>query len=64
MNAECRLMNNSRVVKPIDQYLPVFSSNCLYLPVNTAGMENTHICQHFANLGSNAVCLQKVLTEP
>ena len=41
---------NSRMVNSIDQYLPVFSSICRYLPVNTAGMENTHICRHFANL--------------
>ena len=36
---------NSKVVNSFDQYLPVFSSICRYLPVNTAGMENTHICQ-------------------
>ena len=41
---------NSRVGNSVNQHLPVFSGICWYLPVNTAGMENTHICQHFANL--------------
>ena len=31
-------------------YLPVFSSKCGYLLINATGMENTHICRHFANL--------------
>ena len=31
---------NSKVVNSTDQYLPV----------NTDGMENTHICRHFASL--------------
>ena len=50
MNAECRLLYKFQggkfnpVFAIIFQYLPVFT-------VNTAGMENTHICRHFANLG-------------
>ena len=38
------------MVNSIFRYLPVFSSKCRYLPVNATGMENTHICRHFANL--------------
>ena len=38
------------MVNSIFQYLSVFSSKCRYLPVNATGMENTHICRHFANL--------------
>ena len=51
MNAEYRFLNNfqgglfSR---------PVFANIFQYLQVNTTGMENTHICQHFANLGWKA----------
>ena len=36
--------------------MPVFSSKCRYLPVNATGMENTHICRHFANLAENPIC--------
>ena len=50
MNVECMYLNkfqgdqfNQPVFAGIFQYLP-------YLPVNTTGMENTHICWHFANL--------------
>ena len=32
---------------------PVFAAIYQYLQVNTAGMENTYICQHFANLALN-----------
>ena len=44
---------NSRVVNR-----PVFARIFLYLPGNTTGMENTHICRHFANLDSCA-CIFK-----
>ena len=47
MNVECRLLYKFKGGQFIQ---PVFTSICQYLPVNTTGMENTHICQHFANL--------------
>ena len=49
---------NSSVVSSIFWYLPVFSSKCRYLPVNAIGMENTHICRHFANLDQTKVNAQ------
>ena len=43
---------NSRVVNSINPYLPIFSGICQYLPVNTAGMGNAHICRLLPTLSA------------
>ena len=50
MNVECRLLYKFQGGQS--------TSICQYLPGNTTGMENTHICRHFANLHSCA-CIFK-----
>ena len=57
MNAESRLLNKFQG----GQFnRPVFSCICQYLPVNIPGMENTHICRHFANLVSDTSDITKI----